>query len=899
MAKSDKTPYQILDVSKNISYGDLRTVYRTKIHEHLQNKISVVDFRHICRAYETLSDFNKRGRYNSHKEWTSELPLNRYTPQQLAAEPDLIRDLKQRLSNATLTEINARDRITGHTPLYCAARAGNIEAVKFLTEHGAEPDLSQRTKSTALHVAAFYGHTDVVGCLLESGADYRIMNSMNHTAEQEAFNDDVIQIFAELKQHAYVRVAANELDWFYENGLTQHQDTDYFAQCQTLLHCASKKGYFDMVCWLVEQRSANLDLDDSNRNSALHLAAYYGHADIINYLLNRGCNPTLKNRWGTTAEEEGSKHGTNITDLFKSMRERDLFEMARKGVDWWFYYYFDDRLKDMIDSKGISLLYYACRYGHYFVAKWLLEHGANINIQMIGKPRSTPLHGAKYYGHLSVVELLLEYGADFNIKNDFGATVFDDGVSNEVDKNLSSKIEDVLLKYQRYLKTHKLIDVYIYLAESKEEEPVIKLQIDHTTVYQDLLQALPKNLWDVKYYFSIAGRPLDFNNSDKRLMSAVYCARYGTSKLLDTPLRLTLHQTPLNNAGDYFTRENPQLEHRQVASIFGNEKKSNSFLLKFPFTNKKTFNSGDLTFTFSANCVKNDVTFEVQILHPSDVREHGLPDAICFFKTSLSNAQSSDALLVLPLVSITRQPNARLYTMAMPSSYWFSSDMRPNQLPMLGGIHAFIRHIDIIPNHLTLPLDMFIAAAHGQPLRSRSDPVPCTCLLLREQNTHTFPNRAYHGTNINAVRSILIDGLVVPGTVTSSGKRINPPPNHIARDVKALDMPDFAAAIFLSPSIHYSSHRAYAIPFSNGNQQLIPVLECSVKHGSYDTARSTVREYVTHPGDDPTTIEWRVKDPANVEINAVLFITTIDSIAESKTARLGTNTSSSNQCIIA
>jgi curved DNA-binding protein CbpA len=188
MTTTDKTPYEILDVPVTINYVELRRVYRTKIHEHLQKKISAVNFRRICRAYETLSDFDKRTHYDSHKEWISDLPLSRYTPQQLAAEPDLIRDLKQRLSSATLTKINAQDPVTGHTTLYCAARAGNVEAVKFLTEHGAEPDLSQRTKSTALHVAAFYGHANVVRCLLESGADYRIVNSSNNTPEKEWFN---------------------------------------------------------------------------------------------------------------------------------------------------------------------------------------------------------------------------------------------------------------------------------------------------------------------------------------------------------------------------------------------------------------------------------------------------------------------------------------------------------------------------------------------------------------------------------------------------------------------------------------------------------------------------------------------------------------------------------------
>jgi hypothetical protein len=181
---------------------------------------------------------------------------------------------------------------------------------------------------------------------------------------------------------------------------------------------------------------------------------------------------------------------------------------------------------------------------------------------------------------------------------------------------------------------------------------------------------------------------------------------------------------------------------------------------------------------------------------------------------------------------------------------------------------------------------MFIAASLGQPLKSRDTPIPCTCLTLRERDKSTFPHIAYHGTNIISIQPILLDGLVAPGTVASCGKRINPPKNHIARDVTAFGLSDFAAGIFLSPSVYYSSDPTYAISFSHGDQQLIPVLECSVKKKSYKIFPSTVKAYVKHPGDDMNAIEWRVEDPTNVVINAVLFITKIKSIDAARKERI-------------
>ncbi|CAF1170144.1 unnamed protein product [Rotaria magnacalcarata] len=887
MATSDRTPYQILEVSEDIDYVKLRRVYREKIHDHLKKKISAINFRRICRAYETLSDFEKRRLYDAKKEWIFELPIDKYTSQQLAAEPDLIRDLKQRLRNANLTKLNAQDPVTGHTTLYTAARAGNLEAVKFLTEQGAEPDLSQRTKSTALHVASFYGHADVVRCLLESGANFEIKNAGNSTAEDESYNADVKNVFAELKQIAYVRAAANELDWFYQNGLTQHQDTEYFSQRQTLLHCASKKGYYDLVHWLVEQRQANMDLVDFNGNTALHLAAYGGHKNIIQYLLDCGCDSTVKNRWGTTAEEEGGmKHGNSITDIFKEIRGRDMFEMARTGVDWWFYYYFDDSLKDTSDTTGISLLYYACRYGHFSVAKWLLEHGANVNIQMKTKPKSTPLHGAKYRGHYLIVELLLEYDADVNIKNDFGTTVFDEEISNEVDNISSNKIQKILLQYQNNLKSDKLIDVHVYENDGEDEEPIVKVKLGLRSKYSDLLAALSSVSGDQYPYFSIARRMLSFKEKEETtIISAVGSARYGFSKFIDTPIRLIGHKTlPNGHANNQPIHQEPKLYLREFNTKLDSQGKTSTFSLKSPLNAKKTVQIGNLMFTFSEGSIKSDIEFKVIALSTPDPETFDIPGCICLFKTEINRPNSE--LSELPLVSIVNELEARFYTLAQPSPYWFSSHTRQTRLPMLQGIHAFVRHIDIIPNALTLPGDMFIAAALDQPLILRNNPVPCTCLVLREQDSNMFPNIAYHGTNIKVIQFIVRDGLVTPGTLTASGKRVNPPSNHIARDVTAFHVKDFAAAIFLSPSVHYSSDPVYAIPFSHGDLQMIPVLECSVKRNSYDTYPSTVRHYTEHPGDNMNAIEWRVKHPADIVINAILFITTNESISASKLARI-------------
>jgi hypothetical protein len=131
-----------------------------------------------------------------------------------------------------------------------------------------------------------------------------------------------------------------------------------------------------------------------------------------------------------------------------------------------------------------------------------------------------------------------------------------------------------------------------------------------------------------------------------------------------------------------------------------------------------------------------------------------------------------------------------------------------------------------------------------------------------------------------------MDGLVVPGTLVSSGIRISPPPAHIPRGRAAFGVSDFADAIFLSPSIHYSLDTAYAKPFEKDDDIVQVILECSVKNNGYSVNSCTVPTYHAHPGDDLTTIEWRVRDPTQVEINSVLFIPMIRSKKTAMRARM-------------
>lgn len=57
------------------------------------------------------------------------------------------------------------------TPLMVAAKAGHLDVVKFLLQHGANPELLSNIGLTALMLAAKFGRKDVAKQLLKHGAN--------------------------------------------------------------------------------------------------------------------------------------------------------------------------------------------------------------------------------------------------------------------------------------------------------------------------------------------------------------------------------------------------------------------------------------------------------------------------------------------------------------------------------------------------------------------------------------------------------------------------------------------------------------------------------------------------------------------------------------------------------
>ena len=185
--------------------------------------------------------------------------------------------------------VNAAN-IEGATPLHVAATNNHCEMVELLIVHGASLETEDSYGWTPLMVAAAYGHASVVKLLLQAGA------SVDHRDENEW---SAVHCAASAGSVGALRLLA-------ERG------ADIAAMNQnrrTALSIASGLGYLDMVRYLVEERRLPLNEGDYQGWTPLMHAAALGQESVVDYLLDKGADATLKNMSGETARKLAEQRG--------------------------------------------------------------------------------------------------------------------------------------------------------------------------------------------------------------------------------------------------------------------------------------------------------------------------------------------------------------------------------------------------------------------------------------------------------------------------------------------------------------------------------------------------------------------------------------------------------------
>jgi ankyrin repeat protein/outer membrane protein assembly factor BamB len=172
----------------------------------------------------------------------------------------------------------------GTTPLMLAASLGNLEAVRYLLDIGADINRMEKSaqKENALMKASGHGHTAVVRLLIEARASVNATDADGMTALYKA---------AEMG-----RLDAAKL--LLDSGAAVGTRTK--GSGDSALLAASRFGHAEMVKLLLE-RGAGVNERNADKTSALMEAAGQAHAAVVEVLLAAGADVMAKDGSGRTA----------------------------------------------------------------------------------------------------------------------------------------------------------------------------------------------------------------------------------------------------------------------------------------------------------------------------------------------------------------------------------------------------------------------------------------------------------------------------------------------------------------------------------------------------------------------------------------------------------------------
>ena len=187
-------------------------------------------------------------------------------------------------------------------------RKKTFELVRFLVKHKINVNVQNKSKDTALHLAAGNGDLRSVMLLLENGASVQQTNMYKQTA--------VHQLLAETSPPKNYKKLISEM-------MKQKFPIDGVDNSgKNILHYSAEKGLLDIVKQAVGKK-AKLNIQTPEGWSPLHLASVNAHFPVIEFLVQKGADVNIKDKEGVTplyfAVGSGSKHSVAL--LLKSKAE--------------------------------------------------------------------------------------------------------------------------------------------------------------------------------------------------------------------------------------------------------------------------------------------------------------------------------------------------------------------------------------------------------------------------------------------------------------------------------------------------------------------------------------------------------------------------------------------------
>ena len=269
-------------------------------------------------------------------------------------------------------------------------------------------------------VACALGHPVVVDLLLHRGADPSIKDSTQSTALNAAClsgRTDIVKLFL----------------------LNQNLKLNNIQESHVWLGSAAFSGSLELVKFFLEEIGFKLDNSSGEHRSPLVQAAGQGHAQIVQYLIDKEADINSQGNPGKTTAligacemgqmetarmliENGASlelvavNGLNaIQSACLNGQQQVLKYLVNQGADW--------RVK--LEEDGSTLLHLACQSESHAIletCQYLVEK-LELNVNARDKQGATPLIlGVATKKGKELIELFIEQGADLEVVSKYGMT---------------------------------------------------------------------------------------------------------------------------------------------------------------------------------------------------------------------------------------------------------------------------------------------------------------------------------------------------------------------------------------------------------------------------------------------------------------------------------------------
>ncbi|HUU20210.1 MAG TPA: ankyrin repeat domain-containing protein [Sedimentisphaerales bacterium] len=164
------------------------------------------------------------------------------------------------------------------------------------------------------------------------------------------------------------------------------------------IHKAAYEGDLKKVKEIIDRDPNQINVQESEGFTPLHLASSKGHIEIVEFLLNHGADIELEIFNGETPlmlAAQYARHGQQYETI------KTLLEHGAKV--------------NHKDENGRTALHDAAMYSGKEVINLLISYGADVNAG--DEDHCTPLHQAAMLNNIEAAKALVEHGADIFAKN--------------------------------------------------------------------------------------------------------------------------------------------------------------------------------------------------------------------------------------------------------------------------------------------------------------------------------------------------------------------------------------------------------------------------------------------------------------------------------------------------